>query len=43
MSCKVTVSIGVSHNEGSEMDVIHEADKWLYESKRRGKNRVCYQ
>ncbi|MBP3886654.1 MAG: GGDEF domain-containing protein, partial [Cellulosilyticum sp.] len=43
MSCKVTVSIGVSYNESREMDVINEADRWLYEAKRRGKNRVCYQ
>lgn len=43
MSCKVTVSIGMSYNKGRETDVINEADKWLYEAKKNGKNRVCYQ
>ncbi len=43
MSCKVTVSIGVSCNKTFDTDVINEADRWLYEAKKLGKNRVCYQ
>ena len=41
--CKVTISMGISHNAPHIKDVLSVADQELYAAKRNGKNRISYQ
>ena len=40
--CKVTISMGISHNAPHIKDVLSVADQELYAAKRSGKNRISY-